>query len=235
MSAPHPPDVPSEVGPAPGPAVAEDQETVNGPGDARARRRLLPVVAVLVVVLIGVPAGVTWALIGGDGGSTTTAGGAAGAGTGQPISEFPVAERGAPVELAGTTLTDDFLDVADLRGQVVVINVWGSWCPPCRKEAPILAKLSRGYADQGVAFVGVDVKDNRAAALAFERTYGITYPSIEDPDGRAVLALSQYVPASAVPVTLVLDAEGRVAARVLGAVREATLRALLDSTLREAA
>ena len=67
-----------------------------------------------------------------------------------------------------------------------------------------------------------------------EEQHGITYPSIEDTDGRAVLALSQYVPASAVPVTLVLDRQGRVAARVLGAVREATLTALLDSTLAEA-
>lgn len=153
----------------------------------------------------------------------------------QPVTEYAPPQRGEPVELRGTTLTDSVLDLADLRGSVVVINVWGSWCGPCRVESPILAKVSTRYDARGVDFVGVNVKDNRAAAVAFEHRYGITYPSIEDRDGRAVLALSRYVPASAVPVTLVLDRDGRVAARVLGAVREATLRALLDAVLAEAA
>lgn len=163
--------------------------------------------------------------LGGDAGS--------GVSVSQPVTEYPVADRGEPVELSGGTLTGDDLDVADLRGDVVVVNVWGSWCGPCRIEAPVLAQVSEDYRGRGVSFVGVNVKDNRAAAIAFEEEYGITYPSIEDVDGRAVLALSQYVPASAVPVTLVLDREGRVAARVLGAVREATLTALLDSMLAE--
>lgn len=151
----------------------------------------------------------------------------------QPVTEFPAADRGQPVELGGGTLTDGELSLAELRGDVVVVNVWGSWCGPCRVEAPVLAQVSADYREREVSFVGVNVKDNRAAAIAFEEEYGITYPSIEDVDGRAVLALSQYVPASAVPVTLVLDREGRVAARVLGAVREATLTALLDSMLAE--
>lgn len=152
----------------------------------------------------------------------------------QPVTEYQVADRGAPVVLSGATLTDDELDLADLQGDVAVVNVWGSWCGPCRVEAPVLAKVWMDYREREVSFVGVNVKDNRAAAVAFEEQHGITYPSIEDTDGRAVLALSQYVPASAVPVTLVLDRQGRVAARVLGAVREATLTALLDSTLAEA-
>ena len=152
-----------------------------------------------------------------------------------PVSEYARDGRGEPVQLSGTTLTDDPLDIADLRGHVVVINVWGSWCVPCREEAPVLARVSREYAGHGVRFVGVNVKDNRAAALAFEERYGIPYPSIEDRDGQALLALSQHVPAQAVPVTLVLDTDGRVAARVLGLVREATLRALLDGVLAEPA
>ncbi|MFC3690540.1 TlpA family protein disulfide reductase [Aquipuribacter hungaricus] len=152
----------------------------------------------------------------------------------QPVTEYKVGDRGAPVYLSGATLTDDELDLASLRGEVVVVNVWGSWCGPCRVEAPVLSRVSTDYRERGVSFVGVNVKDNRAAAVAFEEEHGITYPSIEDTDGRAVLALSQYVPASAVPVTLVLDRDGRVAARVLGAVREATVTALLDGTLAEA-
>lgn len=149
------------------------------------------------------------------------------------VTEFPVTDRGQPVAVDGTTLTDDLLALTDLRGQVVVLNVWGSWCPPCREEAPVLATVSTEYADRGVSFVGINVRDNRAAAVAFERRYDITYPSIEDQGGRALLALNQYVPANAVPVTLVLDRQGRVAARVLGAVEAGTLTALLDTVLTE--
>ena len=152
---------------------------------------------------------------------------------GQTIAEFAPQDRGEPVALSGTTLTGDPLDLADLRGDVVVVNVWGSWCPPCREEAPVLARASADYAARDVSFVGVNVKDNRPAALAFEDRYGITYPSIDDSSGQGVLALSAYVPAAAVPVTLVLDRQGRVAARVLGTVRESTLRALLDAVLAE--
>jgi thiol-disulfide isomerase/thioredoxin len=152
----------------------------------------------------------------------------------QPVTEFAPQDRGAPVELSGTTLTGEHLDVAQLRGQPTVLNVWGSWCAPCRIEAPALKQASATYAGRA-SFVGIDIKDNAAAALAFEDSYGITYPSIEDPGGQAVLALSQHVPASAVPVTLILDDQGRVAARILGAAEESTLTALLDSVLAEAA
>ncbi len=233
MSSLRPPKVPP---PVTSPADSADKpKGTTHPRLAPGRRRF-PFALLLVVALIisATGAGVAWSLWGTSSGSTTSTDNTTGAAQfDQPVSEFPAADRGAAVALAGTTLTGEHLDVAHLRGKVVVVNVWGSWCAPCRTEAPVLAALSRSYADRGVAFVGVNVKDNRAAALAFERSYGIAYPSIEDPDGRAVLALSQYVPASAVPVTLVLDTEGRVAARVLGAVREATLRALLDSALAQ--
>ncbi len=150
-----------------------------------------------------------------------------------PIAEYPPDARGEPVQLSGATLTDTLLDIADLRGDTVVINVWGSWCVPCREEAPVLSRISREYADAGVSFVGVNVKDNRAAALAFEDEFDIPYPSIEDRDGRALLALNAHVPAQAVPVTLVLDRDGRVAGRVIGAVEEGTLRALIEGVLEE--
>lgn len=223
-----PPKVPPPVSSAAGPA--DEPKVTTHPRLARGRRRF-PLALMLVLLITATGVGVAWSLFGTGSGSATSTQATGAAQFDQPVSEFPAADRGAAVALAGTTLTGERLDVAGLRGKVVVVNVWGSWCAPCRTEAPVLAALSRSYADRGVAFVGVNVKDNRAAALAFERSYGIAYPSIEDPDGQAVLALSQYVPASAVPVTLVLDIEGRVAARVLGAVREATLRALLDSAL----
>ena len=153
---------------------------------------------------------------------------------GRAVTEYSPAERGEPVDISGTTLGGDALALDDLRGDVVVINVWGSWCAPCRAEAPILGQASRAYADEGVSFVGINVRDNEAAALAFERRYDIPYPSIADYDGRTLLSVNDYVPMSAVPVTLVLDREGRVAARALGELRKATLTALLDSAITEA-
>lgn len=215
--------------------VDEVDAVGSGAGDALSRRTLL-VGGLGAAGIVGMGASTIWLTDRpSDGADDGTAFGGAESplSTGQPVTEYPMVDRGQPVELSGGTLTDDELDLADLRGDVVVINVWGSWCGPCRVEAPVLARVSEQYRDRGVSFVGVNVKDNRAAAVAFEEEFGITYPSIEDTDGRAVLALSQYVPASAVPVTLVLDRGGRVAARVLGAVREATLTALLESTLAE--
>lgn len=146
----------------------------------------------------------------------------------QPVTEYPPAERGEPVALRGTDLSGSPVDVGALRGGPVVLNVWGSWCAPCRTEAPVLDAVSEQYADRGVRFVGINVKDNASAARAFERRFGIGYPSLDDQTGRATLALNDYLPASVVPATLVLDPRGRVAGRILGAVEESTLRALLD-------
>ena len=206
-------------------ASASDAE-VNSRRRSPSLALVLTGVALITVVVTG------WAFL-----EVTRGGDSPGPGSSQnaaePISEIAIADRGAPVELSGTTLTDSMLNIADLRGGVVVLNVWGSWCVPCREEAPMLARVSADYAGRGVQFVGVNIRDNRASALAFEERYAITYPSIEDRDSKAMLALSRYAPAQAVPVTLVLDREGRVASRVIGVAREATLRALLDSTLAE--
>lgn len=213
-----------------GPAtrVAQDDECTNVPGYRRTRRRI--VVSLLISALLGIGLGQLYLAAGSDDATQT---GAAPNALLTGATEFPVTERSRPVDVSGATLSGDPLALSDLRDRVVVVNVWGSWCPPCREEAPVLAKVSAEYAARGVSFVGINVRDNPAAARAFEENYGIDYPSIEDTDGRVVLALDQYIPASAVPVTLVLDREGRVAARVLGAVRETTLRALLDTVLAE--
>lgn len=213
-----------------GPAtrVAQDDECTNVPGYRRTRRRI--VVSLLLSALLGIGLGQLYLAAGSDDATQT---GAAPNALLTGATEFPVTERSRPVDVSGATLSGDPLALSDLRDRVVVVNVWGSWCPPCREEAPVLAKVSAEYAARGVSFVGINVRDNPAAARAFEENYGIDYPSIEDTDGRVVLALDQYIPASAVPVTLVLDREGRVAARVLGAVRETTLRRLLDTVLAE--
>lgn len=137
------------------------------------------------------------------------------------------------MEVTGDDLSGRPVDVSALRGAPVVLNVWGSWCAPCRTEAPVLRAASAAYAGQGVKFVGINVKDNVAAATAFERRLAIPYPSLDDQQGKVTLALADHLPASVVPATLVLDRDGRVAARVLGAVEESTLRSLLDTVLAE--
>lgn len=150
------------------------------------------------------------------------------------VVEYPPSRRGEPVEVAGTTLTGEPLDTTSYRGRVVVLNVWGSWCAPCREEAPVLARVPQEFPESKVSVIGINVRDNRAAALAFERRFSIAYPSISDEDNpQVLLALRGYVPLTAVPVTVLLDRDGRVGARVIGVLREATLRALLTNLVGE--
>ena len=125
------------------------------------------------------------------------------------ITRLPVAERKMPGEVSGTTLDGQDLSLAQYAGKVVVLNVWGSWCPPCRKEAPTLASAARG----------VNTKDSSTQqGLAFQRRYAVPYPSFFDPAGRTLLAFSGTLNPSAIPSTVVLDTQGRVAASILGEV-----------------
>jgi peroxiredoxin len=144
-------------------------------------------------------------------------------------------DRGDPVELAGTDFTGAAVDVAAWRGDVVVLNTWYAACPPCRAEAPDLVALATDYADDGVRLLGVNGTDDAGAAQAFERTFAVPYASLADTDGSAVAALQAYVPLQAVPTTVVLDREGRVAGRVLGLAEGSTLRAMVDDLLAEPA
>lgn len=138
-------------------------------------------------------------------------------------------DRPQPVNLSGTTLDGAHLDVATFRGNPVVVNVWGSWCSPCRAEAPALQAAYQQLKAVGVAFVGIDTRDDDPAqAKAFQQQFGITYPSIVDDGGAVLLSLRGAASPKSVPTTLVLDAEGRVAARVNGAVDRATLVGLVE-------
>jgi thiol-disulfide isomerase/thioredoxin len=135
------------------------------------------------------------------------------------ITQLPVSERVKPGAVSGTTLDGDDLSLAEFAGKVVVVNVWGSWCPPCRKEARTLAAASRELEAEGVQFVGVNTKDSSPEqGLAFERRYDVPYPSFFDPSGRTLLAFNKTLNPSAIPSTVVLDAQGRVAASILGEV-----------------
>ena len=138
---------------------------------------------------------------------------------------FAVGSRPSLPKLSGPTLGGGTLDVASLRGQVVVLNVWASWCEPCKAESPALAAVARRTVGQGVTFVGIDENDEDAAATAFLAKIGSSYPNLVDPQGRLLASLRMLPPA--VPSSLVIDPQGRVAARVIGPTTEAGMTALL--------
>lgn len=144
-------------------------------------------------------------------------------------------ERTSPVELAGATYDEEEVDLADWRGDVVVLNFWYAACPPCRAEAPDLAAIDEDYRDDGVRLLGVNPRDDAATAQAFERSLSVPYPSLHDDDAQGVAALQGVVPIQAMPTTVVLDAEGRVAGRVLGQIDPAVVRGMIDDVLAESA
>ena len=150
-------------------------------------------------------------------------------------AEIAPDERGEPVTLTGTTAVGGQVALADWRGDVVVLNVWYAACAPCRAEAPDLAEVANGYASEGVQFLGINTRDGAAQAKAFQRTFDLSYPSILDAsDGAALLALRGEANPRAVPTTLVLDRQGRVAARIVGLAEGSVLTAMLDRVLEEA-
>lgn len=179
-------------------------------------RPLHPGAAVLAVLTVS--------LLGACGGGQTA--------DADPVTTVPPSSRGEAVELSGTTLDGARVDVRQFGGTVVVVNVWGSWCPPCRKEAPELERAYRELRGRGVNFLGIDTRDNVAAARAFVTRYGLSYPSLVD-DGPMLLAFRGAVPASAVPTTIIVDGAGRVAARVIGGTDAATVKGLVEDVLAE--
>ncbi|WP_026360422.1 TlpA disulfide reductase family protein [Amycolatopsis nigrescens] len=133
---------------------------------------------------------------------------------GQVDIRYPVAERQKIPKLSGDDLMNEGkqLSVADFPGKVVVLNIWGQWCTPCRTEAPEMEKLYQQTKDAGVQVLGLDVRDpDRSVAQDFVRDRKLTYPSIYDEAGRSLLQLSNY-PRNVVPSTIVLDKQQRVAA-----------------------
>lgn len=144
-------------------------------------------------------------------------------GADRQLTRVAPADRKPAPRISGESVTDSkTVDSADYAGRVIVINVWGSWCPPCRKEAPDLQAASERTADVA-QFIGIDSRDaSKAQPRAFMRAQKISYPSIFDPDGSQVVKFSD-LPPSAIPSTLIIDKQGRVAVRVLGTVTEQTL------------
>jgi thiol-disulfide isomerase/thioredoxin len=154
---------------------------------------------------------------------------------GTPAGEvIPVGERKSAPDFAGTLLDGGDFSSAELGGDVAVLNFWGSWCAPCRVETPEFQEVYADVADEGVQFLGLNVKEtDEQFAQAFVDRFGIEFPSLYDPRGEVALAFRGY-PANAIPSTIVLDRDSRVAAVYTGAVSQDDLRRVLDSVLGEA-
>ncbi len=140
----------------------------------------------------------------------------------------PGDERSTAPELSGESLDGEPLTTADYAGSIIVLNVWGSWCAPCRAEAPALVAAAEQMPE--VQFLGINTRDNLASAQAFVRAFDVDYPNFYDEDGSLLLGFGQ-VPPKAIPSTLVIDASGRVAARMLGEVTTATLVGVVEDVV----
>lgn len=150
------------------------------------------------------------------------------------VDEIKPSDRKAPIEFTSTTEHGKTISRKTYEGSVVVLNFWYASCPPCRAEAPALESLSKTYAGR-VQFIGVNVRDEADTAIAFERSFGITYPSVIDvTDAKVQFALAGQRGPNATPTTIVLDQKGRVAARVLGEINKSVLDTLISDTLAEA-
>ncbi|MFI5532553.1 TlpA family protein disulfide reductase [Kitasatospora sp. NPDC051853] len=144
--------------------------------------------------------------------------------------------RQAAPEIGGTLLDGGSAKLADYKGKVVVLNIWGSWCGPCRAEAKGLQEVWAKYQDQGVQFLGINTRDAVPAnAVAFEKNFGVTYPSIFDPDGTQILKFPKgSLNPQSIPTTIVVDREGKLAARAMRALSSEDLESLIKPVVDEA-
>lgn len=146
------------------------------------------------------------------------------------IIECAPDQRSAAPSIAGELLTGGSYDVSQARGQVVVINFWGSWCAPCRAEADDLEATYQATKGSGVSFLGINVQDSRDKAKAFEEGR-VSYPSLFDPPSRLALALD--IPPNTIPATVVLDRDGRIAVVVRAAVTQDNLQPIVERIVAE--
>jgi thiol-disulfide isomerase/thioredoxin len=184
------------------------------------------VITLVVLVLLG---GVAWLVTQRD----TVASGQQTLG-GDVVEQFSIGERESVEDFEATLLSGKAFNTRELAGRVAVYNVWGSWCAPCRAEAPDLIRVADEYRDD-VTFVGINVRDNPAAARAFERNFAVPYESIQtDDSSEALLAFGGALASAAVPSTVVVDRDGRIAARIVGQVNYGTLESLVAEVVAEA-
>jgi len=182
------------------------------------------------------------ALAGCASGGTGISGDYTGAGDGDYVSAdgttqfFAPEHRGDPIEFEGVTESGDRVSSADFTGRVLLVNFWYASCGPCRTEADDLNALYDEFAPQGVAFLGVNIRDDAPTARSFEEQFEVEYPSVLDVGDAAVtLAFARPAPPSTTPTTFLLDREGRVAARFTSAIdpRVTVVAAMIDDLLAE--
>jgi len=183
----------------------------------KAKRRTVVTATAVVAVLLGGALAVTL-LTSGQGNASDANG----------TVQYQAGQRPLAPNVTGTSLTGSTIKLSAYRGKTVVLNFWGSWCSPCRDEAPTLAGLDQQYGSKGVAFLGDDVGDTTANALAFTRSAGITYPSFNDNGYLVVADFSQAgVAVSDTPTTVVIDKTGHVVGMVIGAASYEQLNTLI--------
>jgi thiol-disulfide isomerase/thioredoxin len=183
-----------------------------------------PAVAGLVLVLAAAASGCATSASSATGGTQYVAGDGS-------FTLIPAAQRKQAPDLSGPLVGGGSASLAPHRGQVVVLNLWASWCSPCRQEAPSLAAAARMLPD--AAFFGINTRDNEGNAEAFEQSQRVPYPSFFDQDGTLVLDMQQIVNMRSLPVTVVLDAQGRVAAAVYGPTTAITIKDIVSPLERE--
>jgi thiol-disulfide isomerase/thioredoxin len=186
----------------------------------------------LAVAMRGCVLALSIVLVAGCGSPAGQAGTGFVAGDGSVTFLDPAQRTPAPA-IDGRTLQGEPWSLADQRGKVVVLNVWASWCAPCRAEAPELVQAATDYVGQPVQFVGLNTRDSATTAQAFITRFDIPYPNVADSDGRIQLAFADTLPPQAIPSTVIIDQQGRVAARALGKVTAATLDGLISALLDE--
>ncbi|MCX4639942.1 TlpA family protein disulfide reductase [Streptomyces platensis] len=144
-------------------------------------------------------------------------------------------QRQPAPELSGESTTGKKLDVADYKGKVVILNVWGSWCGPCIAEAPNFSKVANETKDKGVQFLGINTRDSeKSQATSFEEEHKVPYPSLFDPTGRLMLRFPKgSLNPQSIPSTIAIDRHGKIAARSIGPLAEDDLRKMVEPLIAE--
>ena len=190
------------------------------------RRRLLRALSPLAAIVLLIVAGCT-TQTGGD--EKTRTGSETGYIGGQSLTRVPPEQRRLAPVASGPSLADPAQTVStgDYPGKVVVLNVWGSWCAPCRKEAPELVAVSRA-SSRDAQLIGLDIRDyDPAPAAAFVRAFDVDYPQIYDPRGTQLIKYTE-LPPNGIPSTLIIDTRGRIAVRIVGPITRATLTQIVE-------
>ena len=187
------------------------------------------------VLLAAITAAAMLAVAGCDGGAigadTPVSSGQSFVGHSYESTFYQPGHRPLAPAVSGTTVTGAHLSLTAYRGDTIVLNFWGSWCAPCRAEAPALGQLARLLQARGVRFVGIDIRDEPDSALAFMQQFNVDYPSISDPSDEIALDFRSTVPPADIPTTLVIDRDGRIADRIFGASTYSELLTVIDQVI----